>query len=237
MGRFRVLSSFSPASQGQSKPLKGDTISGHREVLGSCDICSSQADTDPDIHGPKWKEMPAFPIGSRQQSHKSQELQRRSSIRRYLKHWGGCAGYKPAVPRCLPPSWRCGAGLGGPKHISDRAGCCIFSSTTILFHHMRNLLALPSSDPSKCPPRAKSRTWRVHLCPLSPTVGAREEPEALPTGMPWESHVLGSLGAWDTFLSHGWKRPVFVPLLLLTRKKWNSGQSIELGSWLPVRLF
>lgn len=79
------------------------------------------------------KEMPAFPLGSRQQSYKSQGLQRGSSVRRYLRNWGGSTQYKPAVPRCQSYSWRCGARLEGPEHIFERAGCYTFASTTIVF--------------------------------------------------------------------------------------------------------
>lgn len=205
MGRLCVMSSFSPASQGQSEPLKGGTLSQATErclvVLTFAPARQTQTQV---FMGQNGKEIPAFPVSSRQQSHKSQELQKGSSIRRYFRHRGGPAGREPARPDACP--------------LPERAGCGTFSSTTILllpalFHHMRNPLALSSSDPSKCPLRARSRTWRAHLFPFFPPVGAGEEPDAVPPRIPWEFHFLCPLGAWDTFLAHSWKRPV------LTHKK------------------
>lgn len=71
-----------------------------------------------------------------------------------------------------------------------------------VFKQMRNLLALPSHNPSKCPSR--TRTWRAHLCPFFLFVSSAEEQEALPTASSLESHP--TLPGLDSVESSGQRK-------------------------------
>lgn len=98
-----------PASAQQvrdrARPRRGGTLSQDTERCWVVVTFSPARQTQTLIvMGQSRMEIPAFPISSRQQPHKSQELQRGSSIRRYLRHRGGSAGCEPVGPRCLSRS-------------------------------------------------------------------------------------------------------------------------------------
>lgn len=199
------------------------------------------------------------------QQHKSQELQRGSSISRDRSPQGGSAAC--GLSRCLHPCQRFGAGLGGPEHISDRRAVVLFTDLLCLWqeggHHYLpgeemqaqfplplrprkwmhlpilwaaqvradgphagpplppcpscqqwpsrrgTCLLCPTVTPPKCPPGARARMRRAHLCPLPYALGAGAEQDGAPSAMPWELLILSPQEAWEAFLAQGWEKTVF----------------------------
>lgn len=125
-----VLSSISQQAGGRASPWEGEHHLRPWEVYGSWDVCSRQANTD--IQQSKWEGNYSF---------SSAPGISPMSLKNFTE------GPLRQICRMRASSVQMPAPL--PKHIPERAGCCIPTSTTILpalLQHMRNLLALPSRD-------------------------------------------------------------------------------------------
>lgn len=78
---------FQPVKSGSEQALEGGTLSQVTEkYLVAVTFAPARQAQRQIFRGQNGKEMVAFPISARQWSHKSQEVQRGSGIRRYFRH-------------------------------------------------------------------------------------------------------------------------------------------------------